>query len=393
MSSPVNGKAQSPAPQSPGLQSQQKAKTPEPTSPPSAKSPTPGPASPQSPQSPEAAVASDPSSGALPGIHWTQQGLPTVDNDTDSTLGSDIESSTASISSSILNYRTLNGRTYHSDSVANNEYWAPNDPKHIEALEVLYHALELARGGLHLAPLEDDIQNAVDIGTGSGLWAIDFADRYPNCNVVGTDISPIQPSWVPPNLRFEIDDATKEWTFKEDFFDFIHIMFLNGCCGNWADIYKEAYRCCKPGGWIEHYDVSPLVLSDDGTVLEGSAMDQYGKVFREAGKKVGIDTCTADNGTMENGIKEAGFVNVQVKDIKLPISPWPKDPKMKEIGLYTYATMTTDVEGLVQFMYTNVMGWSKEEVTVYAAHMRQELKNMKIHGYFNWKVVYAQKPE
>lgn len=332
MSSPAK-KAQSPAPQSP----QQKAKTPEPTSPQKAvaKSPTPAPASPQSPQSPgAAAVASDPSSNALPGTHWTQQGLPTDDNDSDSTLGSDVESSTASISSSILNYRTLNNRTYHSDSVANNEYWAPNDPKHMEALEVLYHALDLARGGLHLAPLKEDIENAVDIGTGSGLWSIDFADRYPNCNVVGTDISPIQPSWVPPNLRFEIDDATKEWTFKENFFDFVHIMFLNGCCTNWTDIYKEAYRCCKPGGWIEHYDVSPLVLSDDGTVLEGSAMDQYGKVFREAGKRVGIDICTADNGTMENGMKEAGFVNVQVKDIKvrypLRVKPRIATHEMKE---------------------------------------------------------------
>jgi hypothetical protein len=29
----------------------------------------------------------------------------------------------------------------------------------------------------------------------------DFADEYPNTKVVGTDISPIQPSWVPPNLQ------------------------------------------------------------------------------------------------------------------------------------------------------------------------------------------------
>lgn len=29
----------------------------------------------------------------------------------------------------------------------------------------------------------------------------DFADEYPEAEVIGTDISPIQPSWVPPNLR------------------------------------------------------------------------------------------------------------------------------------------------------------------------------------------------
>lgn len=29
----------------------------------------------------------------------------------------------------------------------------------------------------------------------------DFADQYPNAEVVGTDISPIQPTWIPANLK------------------------------------------------------------------------------------------------------------------------------------------------------------------------------------------------
>ena len=29
----------------------------------------------------------------------------------------------------------------------------------------------------------------------------DFADDHPNVEVVGTDILPIQPSWVSPNLK------------------------------------------------------------------------------------------------------------------------------------------------------------------------------------------------
>lgn len=29
----------------------------------------------------------------------------------------------------------------------------------------------------------------------------DFADEFPDCKVIGTDVSPIQPSWVPPNLK------------------------------------------------------------------------------------------------------------------------------------------------------------------------------------------------
>lgn len=56
---------------------------------------------------------------------WLTKGfLQEVDvDDNDSTVGSDAASSTASISSSILQYRNVLGRTYHSDSVTDGEYW------------------------------------------------------------------------------------------------------------------------------------------------------------------------------------------------------------------------------------------------------------------------------
>lgn len=64
-------------------------------------------------------------------------------------------------------------------------------------------------GKLAFAPIGKAVKRAVDIGTTSGLWAIDFADEYPNCEVIGTVISPVQPTWCPPNLQFEIDNANK----------------------------------------------------------------------------------------------------------------------------------------------------------------------------------------
>jgi hypothetical protein len=42
-----------------------------------------------------------------------------------------------------------------------------------------------------------------------------MADKYPSAEVVGTDLSPIQPRWVPPNCKFEVDDAGEKWTFKD----------------------------------------------------------------------------------------------------------------------------------------------------------------------------------
>ena len=44
------------------------------------------------------------------------------DDDADSALGQDLADSTASITSSIVQYRTLHGRTYHSER-GNALYW------------------------------------------------------------------------------------------------------------------------------------------------------------------------------------------------------------------------------------------------------------------------------
>ena len=50
-------------------------------------------------------------------------------------------------------------------------------------------------GKLFFAPIGDNPGRILDIGTGTGIWAIDVGDEYPNAEIIGTDISPTQPSW------------------------------------------------------------------------------------------------------------------------------------------------------------------------------------------------------
>ena len=39
------------------------------------------------------------------------------------------------------------------------------------------------------------------IETPANYDASDFADEFETIQVIGTDISPIQPTWIPPNLK------------------------------------------------------------------------------------------------------------------------------------------------------------------------------------------------
>ena len=137
-----------------------------------------------------------------------------ADLDHDSTYDGDSmnESWTTSLKSSILNYRQLYGRTYNAYK-DEGLYLMPNDEPELERLDLQHHMCVLSnRGKLFLAPISETPQNVLDVGTGTGIWAIEFADEYPSANVVGTDLSPSQPSWVPPNVRFEIDNANDTWS-------------------------------------------------------------------------------------------------------------------------------------------------------------------------------------
>lgn len=50
---------------------------------------------------------------------------------------------------------------------------------------------------LHRAPMIKNHLPAriLDLGTGTGIWAIDMADKYPEAEVIGVDLSVIQPKW------------------------------------------------------------------------------------------------------------------------------------------------------------------------------------------------------
>ena len=115
--------------------------------------------------------------------------------------------------------------------------------------------------------------------------------------MTATDVTIIQPEWVPPNLRFEIEDCTKPWTFEPASFDYIHMRFLIGI-PDWAALMREAFKALKPGGWVESFEGSVHIKSDDGTVTKEMALGQWGDIFIKGSHKFGRSFALHEDGTV-----------------------------------------------------------------------------------------------
>ncbi|KAF5521498.1 Secondary metabolism regulator LAE1 [Colletotrichum aenigma] len=313
-----------------------------------------------------------------------------------------LRESTASLSSSVREFRTIKGRTYQTSNTI--DYWAPNDDKQLETFDVVHHfTLMLMDDRLFYAPVpvEKGDLKVLDVGTGSGLWALDLADEFPAIEVIGTDISAVQPSWVPPNCIFQIDDAQLDWTFKRDHFDAIHARNLYGGIDNWQRFYDQAFTHLKPGGWFESMEFDILAGSENPEVendpnhifkkwagLFWDAGDIIGRSFRQAQYKGPNEEIM-----MVECMKEAGFVDIVHKKWKVPIGGWAKDPFLKQVGHYAGLFMDQSLDGWALQPIGEILGWTYEEIMVLVAEMRIALRSSKSLPYFNYHMVYGRKPE
>lgn len=189
----------------------------------------------------------------------------------------------------------------------------------------------------------------------------------------------------------EIEDFNSPWTFSPNSFDFIYMRYLAGSVKDWNALFSEAYTALQPGGYLESFDLSPNCLTDDNTLGPEDAISQWGPLFFTGGDKIGINFRTIEDNLQIKAMEAAGFVDVEVHDYKVPSGIWPKDPRQLQIGMLFMYSALNDIEGFILFM-TQLLGWTREQVVVFAAHIRKEMKSGKHHVYLAQRVVIGRKP-
>ncbi|KAG9048342.1 hypothetical protein FS837_000214 [Tulasnella sp. UAMH 9824] len=125
-------------------------------------------------------------------------------------------------------------------------------------LDLQHDMLTARMGGLFLCP--DVVERALkprgnsqpavlDVGTGSGSWAIGVAQMFPHANVVGLDLAPVNPiSQAPPNCQFECGDVNEDLSRFYNSFDVIHARAIIQGIRDYRVFLREVVKMLRPGG-------------------------------------------------------------------------------------------------------------------------------------------------
>ncbi|GKT49763.1 secondary metabolism regulator LAE1 [Colletotrichum spaethianum] len=223
-----------------------------------------------------------------------------------------------------------------------------------------------------------DDRMILDIGTGTGIWAVEIGDIFENAEVVGNDLSAIQPEWVPPNVKFEIDDVESPWVGNKKY-DYIMCRYMAGSIGDWPRLINNIYDNLNPGGWAEFQDMSTEYYSDDGTYTPKHATHDWNQTFVNTLKSMGREPCPGPQ--LEGWVRaHNGFSHVFHQKFKTPIGPWAKNQHHKEQGMLNLVQILEGLEAFSLKLFCGVLGRTKEEVLVQLAAVRQELKSGAFHS-------------
>lgn len=254
-----------------------------------------------------------------------------------------------------------------------NMFWMQKERDRLDLQHMLW--VMTLDGALHTAPLTSP-RRVLDIATGTGLWSVEFAEQFPEAHVLGTDLSPIQPNFVPVNCSFEIADAEDEWTFSHKF-DYIHGRALMSCFADPRSIIQKAYDALEPGGYLELQDgLFPFQFLDpkppDGHPLH-IFLDNCLQASRISGRPW-------DNAQhYGRWMAEVGFEDVIDKRYNWPCGPWAKGEKMKKLGVYFLEDLNHAVEPICMKLFVKVLGWREERVRAFLEELKPCLGLRKIY--------------
>lgn len=121
--------------------------------------------------------------------------------------------------------------------------------------------------------------------------------------------------------------------------------------------------------------------SQDGTLKDDANLAYWHKTLVDAVRGMGAEPSPGPK--LEEWVKAAGFVNVRHFRFSLPIGGWPKDRRLKEIGMFNLHQILSGLEAYSLRIYNQVLNWEVDAIHDLLRKVEHDLMNRKLHTQYD----------
>ncbi|KIJ16935.1 hypothetical protein PAXINDRAFT_168378 [Paxillus involutus ATCC 200175] len=299
-------------------------------------------------------------------------------------------------------FKEIHGRKFNALS---QRYMLPADEEEVRRSELQHKMIQFLFGGKnYVGPVKERLTpregqercRVLDLGTGGGFWAIDLADEFPEAEVVGVDLAPIQPREVPENCTFELCDLDQWYLpYPSGHFDVVHARFMHTGIENYPRFLREIARMLRPGGVVILIEPDSEPIADGKTATEltrsGQPSGMRGwfalwEAYRQCLRDKGIDVAVPPE--LPSLVAATGdFEDVVSQEGNIPIGFWPKDPVALSIGQLAWMNYDIMLPALKPlFLSTGMKEWEAKKL-IEEAH--QDLYYPLVRPSTRLHIVYA----
>jgi len=165
-----------------------------------------------------------------------------------------------------------------------------------------------------------------------------MAQEFPNANVIGVDLSPVENETPPQNCRFfNVDLTSPPLPFEDNSFDVVQMRTVPSIPDR-SLIISDVYRVLRPNGLILFVEPSRTVSGTLPGRIQSAAFAEVDSLVCLSPHCVGSDDWDLGKKThamIFNSKNEDGkslFYAVEEKTIYLPVGMWPEDPQQAQLG-------------------------------------------------------------
>ncbi|KAJ5739446.1 hypothetical protein N7533_012230 [Penicillium manginii] len=292
------------------------------------------------------------------------------------------DSQTVELDREFLDTVTVHGREYQKYSIDHRLYFGPVDDEEAQRLDEEQRVFQRIFDDRLIFPPIRRPRRVLDCGHGSASWAVEVAEQYPDCHVIGVDIAPhMSPDDVPENLWLQVDDLNRNFTFPANHFDLVQSRLLATGIhhSRWPTYIRDIVRVLKPGGWVQMIEIYFNVQSDNGSITDEHALRRWSTQYmrsQEDRKDLRIGT------RLRNMLTNAGLKEVDTKMIPLPLSAWGNDQRTRDIGQANSGNIQKLLRSLALYPLTQRLHMSIENFDTLVEQAQQEAKDPSLKAYF-----------